>query len=185
MIAALPRAVALDEQGRALVVRHQSLARFLAGAWARRWPRFADEFLSAAMMALTESAMAYEPHRGIEFSRYAGFRIKRALAQVLRDEMPCGYRSRPDLQPRLTNLGLSDVVDPATLPRPYHEISVDFEHMMGLLPSRCARICRLAYLHNRTHREIAAELGVSKATVSTYHCRALKILRDYIRDDEG
>src|SRR4051812_41164291 len=58
-----------------------------------------DELLSAGLVALTESAHAFEPDRDGSFSVYAGARIRSALIDAVRDSQAREIEDRMPLDP--------------------------------------------------------------------------------------
>ena len=69
-----------------LIRAHLPLVHYAVAEMAGRVPRHVgrDELVSAGMVGLAQAARAYEPERGIPFSRFAGTRIRGALLDELR-----------------------------------------------------------------------------------------------------
>jgi RNA polymerase sigma factor for flagellar operon FliA len=77
-------AAALSEDE--LVGRHLPLVQYAVSEMAARIPRHVnrDDLVSAAMIGLVQAARAYDPARGISFSRFANVRIRGAILDELR-----------------------------------------------------------------------------------------------------
>ena len=69
-----------------------ALVHYLALPYCRRHPHLADEFIGEGMLGLARAAALFDPERGIQFSTFAGNGIRIGLREVLRREMPLGYR---------------------------------------------------------------------------------------------
>lgn len=52
---------------------------------------------------------------------------------------------------------------------------------VAALPERCRQVMVLRYVHNRSHKEIAAELGISAETVKVHQVRGMHECAKYFR----
>ena len=59
----------------------------------------------------------------------------------------------------------------------WNEIQTELDTVLMALPKKYRKTLLLAYLENRSHKEIAIELGVAESTVSTHVSRGLEMLR--------
>ncbi|WP_292605370.1 sigma-70 family RNA polymerase sigma factor [Nocardioides sp. REDSEA-S30_B4] len=84
--AATPVDDAQDPQREALVVEHMTLVSHIVRETMTRVPAHVsrDDLQSAGLTALVKAARAYEPGRGVPFTRYAASRIRGAILDELR-----------------------------------------------------------------------------------------------------
>ncbi|MEE3125680.1 MAG: sigma factor, partial [Actinomycetota bacterium] len=84
--AATPVDDARDPQREALVVEHMTLVSHIVRETMTRVPAHVsrDDLQSAGLTALVKAARAYEPGRGVPFTRYAASRIRGAILDELR-----------------------------------------------------------------------------------------------------
>ena len=77
---------AADPQREALVVEHMTLVSHIVRETMTRVPAHVsrDDLQSAGLTALVKAARAYEPDRGVPFTRYAASRIRGAILDELR-----------------------------------------------------------------------------------------------------
>jgi RNA polymerase sigma factor (sigma-70 family) len=165
----------------------------MAQALARRkqhiWPSLADEFESAANLALVEAASAFDPDRQVRFTTFARRRIQGALRDVQRRARLRGCRSRFRTQPGIEPLPET----PADEVRKFGhleqvpvghdlEISDELEFYFSRLPAPYANACRELYLHHHSVPEAARAIGCNQVSVHRLHRKALTMLG--IRDEE-
>ncbi len=55
-------------------------------------------------------------------------------------------------------------------------------HTINELPEKCKEVFKLSYLHNMKNKEIADVMGISLRTVEAHMYKALKFLRDHLKD---
>jgi RNA polymerase sigma factor for flagellar operon FliA len=86
-----------------LAALYTPFARSIANAFSSRCrnhsPSMRDEYVSVAMMTLTECAESFDPARGVKFATWAATRIRYALIDRRREMVPLGFRGRGGLQP--------------------------------------------------------------------------------------
>lgn len=81
-----------------------AMAARLAARWAACVPSQRDEILSAAYLGLVLAAQRFEPGRGVEFQRFAAYRIRGEIRDALRMAGPCGFRKSVADAPRVLGL---------------------------------------------------------------------------------
>lgn len=64
------------------------------------------------------------------------------------------------------------------------EINLFVYKAMDLLPPKCRQIFQMNLFEDKTHDEIAVEMGITKKTVYNQLGKALKIIREYLVDNE-
>ena len=196
-----PKRTPLTADQQALAVQYLPMARSLAARFARRLPRERDSFRSAALLALVETARAFDPARGVKFGTYAQRSIWRELVRELWRVDALGlYSGRAVRAFAVTPLALL-AADPAHLvvgPPPFRGFaavdeadggdSVDeadaLERILARLAPGQAYVCRRLYLDDVDCPEIARELGRHISTVRRQHERALAALRAELEDDD-
>lgn len=176
-LAMVPPSPRLDYRRRRLAGRYWPLARKLAGPFKERWPRLADEFDSAAAIALVACAARYRG--GVNFATYARPRLAGAMLDVLRragraGRIPIDRRDGADHQ----------VADPREGPdaeaAAREALSGDrdrVEAILGCLSPRQRRIVRLIALRGLTTREAARRVGLAQSRVVELHGEAMAELR--------
>jgi RNA polymerase sigma factor (sigma-70 family) len=164
-----------------LAVRYVPFARALAKPLRIAYSRVWDELESAALFALVQAAVTFDPSRNIPFPTYARHRIRGALRDTQRDSGARGWAKRwkfkkPTSQVPLSptseerGLVLNTREDPpigAALER-----SEEVERCLRRLPSRHASACRQLYLDGKPRNEVAEELGCSRSRLSVIHREA-------------
>ena len=55
-------------------------------------------------------------------------------------------------------------------------------HTINELPDKCKEVFKLSYLHNMKNKEIADVMGISLRTVEAHMYKALKFLREHLKD---
>jgi RNA polymerase sigma factor (sigma-70 family) len=176
--------VHLTAEQQDLAARHMPLARSLAKRLKDMWPRYYEDFESAACLALVEAAQSFEPERGVNFATFARFRILGALRDVQRIVMKRGReRELPNAPktdfwylPGIEERGCLMLTSPA---KPVHEVigaAEEVEHWVSKLPKRHAEACREIYLHDRTQVDVARKMGCSKSRLSYLHAEAIEML---------
>jgi RNA polymerase sigma factor (sigma-70 family) len=186
------RPLALTPERKALAEQYLPMALALAWPLKRGWPQHADEFDSAAWLALVQAAGVYEPDRHVKFSTFARRRIIGALKDVHRyyaiervrvenGRLPStcfNYNPRFEgiLAPpaRLGTRGKSCYDEPPV--GHAMESSEAFEGLIAQLPPRNADVCRLIYVEEMNQQEAAARLGMSQSRFSYLHRESLAIL---------
>lgn len=152
-----------------LVTAHIPFALRIAGRYARRCPRAADDFEGSALLGLVRAARRFDPARGVPFKAYAGQRIKGEI----RDHCRLTYPRRAARGVRAYEAHDPDwwfaLPDPAPPPGDDpDELAADgVDDLTRNLPLRHRVVLRLRYKRPwATTAEIAASLGIRPQTVS-------------------
>jgi RNA polymerase sigma factor (sigma-70 family) len=152
----------------ALIVGHMHLAESLAGqCWTRIWKWRGhglerEDVMQEARLGLVEAADTYNPVYGTQFSTWAIWNIRRALAAVTRragnspgtadlgsDEQPCA------------GLVASSFVERA-------DLRMDVRTALDSLPAEDRQLLEDVHVRFKTYGEIAAERGVCYKTVQRH-----------------
>lgn len=175
----------LTESQQRLAVTYIPLARALARPFKEQLPLALEEFESAALLALVESARRYDPNRGVRFATFARVRIDGALRdtrrKVLRRDRPFvmghdGPRRIVGLPPACEEYGKLLMMHPDDPIGASLEAIEAVETWLSKLPKAHAAACRLIYLYGKTHAEAGAELGVTPSRITYMHLEALAML---------
>lgn len=156
------------------------LARVMARVQARRYPRWRDDWESAAYLGLVQAAQMFDPTRGVKFDTFARPRIAGSMLDARRGLGPAGWK-RIRLQgpaPRTKTLDC-DVADRgASSVGTDLERSDDFDALVRHLYPGERVVIRLRYFEDLSQDEIAQRIGCSQANVSHRHTRGLAVLRE-------
>lgn len=172
-----------------LVNEHLGIVYRLARRYARRLPDTADvgELESAGTLGLIEAANRFDPSRGATFKTFAEWRVRGAILDAMRVGSRFTlreYRQRADgAGPRLILLegkdcsgGVpADAAGDGVLRR-------RIRAAIALLPRRDARVVVWRYWRGIPQAAVAARLGVNPSRVSQLEARALRHLRQILKD---
>jgi RNA polymerase sigma factor (sigma-70 family) len=156
-----------------LATRYLPMAKALAKPLKAAWPGEADEFDSAACLALVEAAQSFDPRRKVVFGTFARYRIWGALRDVQRALIAPGWEG--DLEHAPVMLSLQEGIEEqgrvlnAEPDRPVEEVidSLDAaERLLSKLPRKYAAACREIYVNDRTQEQAARIIGCSKSRVA-------------------
>lgn len=182
----------LGPEARALAghPRHVAFARAMARKLARRRPRMLEEFESAALLALVESARTFDPARGRKFTGHAYRRILGAIQDLGRSQQLLGYRRgtgpAPEVRPVSWVLDGEDDRPDSWRAAPSGEGPVGWEAesidavrgLLAPLPVHVRRAMFLVYTEAKgTKAHAARKLGVCSSHVSQLHQVGLEMLR--------
>jgi RNA polymerase sigma factor (sigma-70 family) len=142
------------------------MARGIARPFKVARPNDADEFDSAAFLALAEAADRYEPGRGASFKTFARYRINGALLDALKG-LDRPVRSMLDADEPSAPRGVEPDPGSAEL----------VEAMLATLRPLQAEAIRLVDLGGCRHDEAAEVLGVTRQWVSKLRMQAFRSLR--------
>jgi RNA polymerase sigma factor (sigma-70 family) len=179
------RRVPLTSEQQGLAARYVPLAKSLAKPLKKNWPVEAEEFDSAALMALVEAAQSFDPAFNVKFATFARYRIWGALRDVQRGLITAGWRGDLEHAPTVTSLTY-DAEDHGRVlgAVPDAPIGTEFEAVdyveswLRKLPAKHAEACRQIYVHDRTQGEAADHVGCSKSRLSYLHKESLELLKD-------
>lgn len=176
----------LTEQQRELATCYLPLARALARRMRDQSPRAgADEYESAAFLALVEAAQSFDPARNINFATFAQFRIRGALRDFRRELISGGGRRGADSWRRVRQLGDESEAEGWLVGlRVDAPVGAEIEALDSVeswirrLPRRHATAFRHIYLEGKTQEEAAALVGCSKSFLSRIHREAVSWLQE-------
>ena len=173
----------LTPERQALAARYLGLAMGTARPYMARWPYLADEFESAAQLALVEAAEAFEPGRGVKFPTFARPRLWGAMRDVQRRQVAYGWRGDVAIAPRVGRLTFDAEARGRVLccepdgPVGWAAESIEsVERWLRKLPPRHAAALRLIYLRGMTHVEAARAIGCSPSRIAYIHQEAMGML---------
>lgn len=147
-----------------MAARYLPLARSLCRPFMTDWPGRYDELVSAADLALCESAIRYR--RGsARFSTYAKIWILYALRHQVhefRNERSCenntiAIEALPEGTPRRGSYAAHVGAE--------LEAAEEIEHMIGAFPDRFRPLIRFLFVDGLSQAETAARLGLSRIGV--------------------
>jgi RNA polymerase sigma-70 factor (family 1) len=76
----------------------------------------------------------------------------------------------------------SEVTEHTNLPFEKNELQVQISKAISQLPEQCRMVFKLSRFENMKYQEIADHLGISIKTVENHMGKALKIMREQLRD---
>jgi RNA polymerase sigma factor (sigma-70 family) len=179
-----------------LAIRYLPLARSLAKRFKGAWVFAADEFESAACLALVEAAQSYDATMNVKFATYARKRILGELRDVQRDLVLPGWtdamEEAPNLQtliPEVEERGRVLMAEPDPPVEEGLEAHERLENLMRQLPGKHAAACREIYVAGLSQAETGLALGMSQARICVLHRQSIEMLneslswRDRIQDE--
>jgi RNA polymerase sigma factor for flagellar operon FliA len=180
---------------RDLVHQHLDLVRLIARRVRRELERRIDlEDLEAhGTEGLLQAARRYNPRRGASFATFAGHRIRGAMYDAVRAQgrytrrEVAEHRARVDVParepaPDLDALPSEDArPDEVALAR---ERRRRVQEAVGALGGSERHFIQRLYFDDALLTAAGGELGLSKSWASRVHARALRRLREALREDE-
>ena len=151
-----------------LCQRFIPLAHKLAKPLKQAWPNDADDFESAALLALVEAAEAFDPSLPVNFQGFARGKILSALKDLHRAKAK--ELHRPLNRPSASQATLS--------PAQYFEERDAAEALLKPLPPKHREVMKLIYLSGKSQAEAALALKTSQTRVCRLHREALNLLRE-------
>jgi DNA-directed RNA polymerase specialized sigma24 family protein len=186
MIRPRPKRGPLTEPARRLAGDPASLAvaRKVVAYHGRLHPALADEFESAAHVAIVQAAGRFDPTKGRSWRNYLYARLQGAMLDVRRDWTP-GFRKggRPPIA-TVEPLGAVDFdrIPPSPAPPVGHEAEgrESAEAMLARLGPSARRLMRSIYVEGVADTPWAAAslAGLSTTWAAIQHRRSLETLRD-------
>lgn len=166
--------------------RFDSLARTMIKDYpqVRRWEETGD-ILQAAMIRLWRALESFVPQNALAFRRLAALELRRELIDLARKyKGPHGLAKNYQTDARRSDDSEAGrQLEPAAAstdsPVAFADWS-DFHERVSELPEKARDVFELRYYHGMLVEEVAAELGVSKATVKLRWVEALRLLRDQL-----
>lgn len=176
------------------------IGRSVAKKHAKKFPHLADEFESAAHMAIVDAARTFDPDRGVKFVAHFLVRLNGAMLDAMRDAGPLGYRRKQDGRsapkivsadaplpyspgdhsPRRKSSSLGD-----NIPTDEHAVGWEEDGQGGLremtkgLTSQEREVVIRLYgrADQCTMKRVGRAIGVSESRVSQLHSQAIKGIR--------
>jgi RNA polymerase sigma factor (sigma-70 family) len=166
----------LSEERRELAARYVPMARGIAESFGRKWPRLADEFESAAMMALVESASRFDESKNVKYSTYARLRIIGAMSDVMRIAMsPARMHVASFVESQEDYVVvLNTTPDPPVGHEAEHAEAI--RDMARKLPKRHGAVFAMVHADGMIHADIARRLGLSVCRIDDVHAEAVAML---------
>lgn len=138
-----------------------------AGPWRSRYPRWADDFDSAAGLALVGAVANYHPVEGVPFEAFLRVCVRSEIFDTLRR---LSRRGRPGVE----SLGDLDPPDPDA---DAIDPQADLDAWVRRLPRRHAEFCRSYYLGGGTLAEAGSRVGIGGRMARLIHSESLRWLR--------
>lgn len=164
-----------------LVERNLGLARSFAAraARGRSWA-VGEEIFAAAYLGLCLAAARFRPERGVPFSAYATLRMRGEVGDLLRKQIPLGFRQgyRRARAPEL--ISLSDLEDPADLNSSVTSVCIWadlLEWWFARLSPLQVRLIEGLYGSGQSIRNASQWAGCSYRRARELHRRAIALLR--------
>jgi RNA polymerase sigma factor (sigma-70 family) len=175
----------------ALATKYIALAKKLARPLKAWWPNDAEEYQSAALVALVEAAQSFDPARNVKFATFARFRIWGALRDTQRRLIASGFRFHPEDAPNIYSLP----DNPEENGRVYSAeqdppVGSDLEELDAIefwlrkLPPKHAAACRELFINDCNQSEAAERLGCSKSRINYLRKQSFTILNHVIPYEE-
>jgi hypothetical protein len=166
----------LAEQPEAL-----EIARRAARRRGRRNPALADEYESAALVAVAEAAATYPFGAGVAFERYLRRRVRWSLIDCERAWLPLGFRMK-SCRAGMPAVGLLGRVD---LPEAAEPVGygVEYHDLLDVLtrPLPVGHRTLIRALYGRagcdSRRSAAKAIGISKTMAAIWHDEAGAMIR--------
>jgi RNA polymerase sigma factor (sigma-70 family) len=159
-----------------MAARYVPMARGIATRFGRKWPRLADEFESAAMMALVESASRYDESKNVKYSTYARRRITGAMSDVMRIAMSPARMHVASLveSQEVYGVVLNATPDPPVGHEAEHAEAI--RDMARKLPKRHGAVFAMVHADGLIHADVARRIGLSVYRVDDVHAEAVAML---------
>lgn len=170
----------LTSSQKRLAAKEMDFALSIARLFNRSFPSLADEIESAAIWGLVLAARRYRPDRNTKFHSFAVWRIRGAIRDLLRKQIPSGYRrsgGRPALPDHPAVHGLGETEEQMASPAD-HRQSAGLEALLASLPPAHAEVIDRLYVGGWSEPETAERLGYTTARVAKLHAEALSQLRE-------
>lgn len=173
---------ALTAEQQALAVRALWIAGVVAREWTSQFPRYRDDWESAANFGLIEAAAEYDPARSGNWERFFFYRVRRAVIDEARKLMRGWFRSGRTPKHQV-NLG-DDAAWIRDESKP-HESEVEdrdsFARILGDVEPECREILIRSYVRGETVVAIGAHLGMCKSSVSARKVRLIRRIKQTLR----
>lgn len=169
--------VTLSKEQQELAAAFLPLARCIAKPYKLNFPRYHEEFESAAMLALTEAARNYDAGRNTKFATYARFRIRGRCKDVLKnlhwdDHIPnIGHLKHPDTVTQWPNNYTESPTDPFDCIDTVDCILTKYFH------GDEREIFKLYFMYGKTSGEIAKHFNLCQSEIT----RRMKSGMDHLR----
>jgi len=148
-----------------------------------------DDLIQEGRRGLIDAADRFDPARGIKFSTYAAWHIRKSIMEAIRSRNDTVYTPKRHQSKKCFELDPSwDAVDTAPSPHEAMERDEDLHAIracIGMLPHRDAIVIRLRHGINTeklTLAKVGDILGVSRERVRQIQNAAEEKLRGLLRD---
>lgn len=159
-----------------MAARYVPMARGIARPFKRKWPRLADEFESAAMMALVESASRYDESKNVKYSTYTRLRIIGAMSEVLRIGMSPARMPVASLveSQEIYGVVLNKTPDPPVGHEAEHADTI--RDMARKLPKLHGAVFAMVHADGLTNATISGRIGLSRSRINTIYRESIYML---------
>ncbi|MCE9562888.1 MAG: sigma-70 family RNA polymerase sigma factor [Planctomycetes bacterium] len=166
-----------------LTEKYIRLAFKIANRWAANHPHLHDEFESAAVFTLWQSALGFDQARDVHFSTWFRLQCRSALIRVLRKERAKAPEMFiPQFVPteKQETHPAERIADPRRGPAEAAEIALDAAPLLralDALPERQRDVVQRRVMLNQKFDEIAAAHGMSRANIGNILNAALDSIK--------
>lgn len=162
-----------------LIIKFIPLAHNLAKKYSARFPRFRDDYMAAARLGLVQAANRFIPKKKTLFSTFAKRRIKGALLDMHRSLDLQGYRRKTETRPRVESFSFQNFIfsEDRETPEALLEAEDNILSIIHKVSEYEYPVFKGIYIDHKTHKVIAAEMGVPLNRVAYLHRTGLERLR--------
>jgi RNA polymerase sigma factor (sigma-70 family) len=171
-----PKAPLWEDWRRKLAEDNQPLVRFTLASMRLDHHRRADDLVGEGMAALTDSARLFDASRGVKFSTYCVWAIRRRIAHAVE------RFGRQDRELQMIDGSEAAIVSDreagALEVVLASELALAFCDAMQNLSERCQRVIIMIYFEGRKFADVGAELHISPEYARKLRKIALAQLRE-------
>ncbi len=133
----------------------------------------AEDMVQQVFISLWEKRAAIEVHTSLKSFLYRA--VHNACLNRLKQRAVRSNYARETVQLHQENLATDDKLQ-------QKELQVKIEAALDTLPEQCAKIFKMSRFERLKYQEIADELGLSVKTVENQMGKALKLMREQLKD---